>query len=645
MATATLPKGEMTYEERLAKARKLEQDNRNILATPSPSAGEISPYQIGMMSKREHSQFMDNLVKKNAIEAQIKQLRLTDEELASREATRTTKEKSGRILQLQRQIEDLKAVGVGKAGKIRPSYQRTIEIAKAELNALSTNPIPAKAPEPAKPKEGTKEPWEMTRAEYGKYAKQESEDYYKRNPAKSQKTAYSETELARTNALNSHSSLVRQALEQGKPVPAEVLKDYPELGKATPSKPQAAKLTEQLDKIPGIEKTYWKPDASSLTVYYDETIDKDAANTRVQRYLADNALRDSVEKITLISTPKGTFALPTAEAPGMQVGQQAAAMGVPMKVHTQKSTGTPVTASMESYAKLQKVKAEESPKEIFGTLSHEDAQELVAGLDLRIDALEGRIDEGKATLEGIKGSVNPRVAKLTALIPATKEDKGEITHITKGQYRKVWGREPKANILTKDGKSVRWEYALDEIAQELHLEPMAQAEGKAPDEYLKGLIEEAKDTKELIRATESEVRSDESTLKALGKLKDTIKARTGKVTDGKLLEKLARAPKITITTKSKPAVRAKAMLAGIAQALIQKTQAKRPLRAIALDNALLAKTVVTVSKVEIWAKHPNRLDIRGIDTPSRSRRSKGVYADKGQSRMSRKPHRNWKRIY
>ena len=286
------------------------------------------------------------------------------------------------------------------------------------------------------------------------------------------------------------------------------------------------------------------------------------------------------------------------------------------------------TADMEAYAKLQKARAEASPKEIFGTLSHEDASELIAGLDLRIDALEGRVDEGKATLEGIKGGLNPKVAKLTALIPATKEGRGEITHITKGQYKKVWGREPKQVILTPDGKRVRWEYALDEIAQELHLEPIAQAQGKAPDEYLKELIEEAKDTKELIAATESEIRSDESTLKALDKLKDTIKARTGKTTSTPFLQKLAH-PKIKVTAKPKPATRAKTMLAGVAQALIEKTQAKRTPRAISMDNAILAKQVVPVSKVEMWAKRPNRLDIRGVDTPSR----------KGKRKPAKKLHR------
>lgn len=81
-----------------------------------------------------------------------------------------------------------------------------------------------------------------------------------------------------------------------------------------PAKPEVSKLTDQLDKISGIEKTYWRPDTSTLTVYYDEAIPKDAANVRIQAYLAENALRDSVERLTFISTAKGTFATPKAKA-------------------------------------------------------------------------------------------------------------------------------------------------------------------------------------------------------------------------------------------------------------------------------------------------------------------------------------------
>ncbi len=85
------------------------------------------------------------------------------------------------------------------------------------------------------------------------------------------------------------------------------------------------------------------------------------------------------------------------------VAHQAGALGVPMKVHTQKGIGTPVTASMDAYEKLQQVKAE------AGTLSQEDADELIAGLDLRIDKLGERVDQGKATLEGMKSVDGDRI--------------------------------------------------------------------------------------------------------------------------------------------------------------------------------------------------------------------------------------------
>jgi len=295
---------------------------------------------------------------------------------------------------------------------------------------------------------------------------------------------------------------------------------------------------------------------------------------------------------------------------------------------------------------LEKPKPAAAPMQnIMGSLSHEDAAELVAGLDLRAESLANRIDEGQATLEAIKESLNPDIAKLTELIPATKEGKSEITHITKGQYRKVWGREPKPGILTKDGKSVRWEYALDEIAQQLHLESKAQVEGKAPDEYLKDLIEQAKDTKTLLKATEIELESDEATLKALDKLKGTIKSRESEKTTGPLLQKMAH-PRVKPSVKPKPATKAKVMLAEDARGLIERVQANRTNMAIILDNSLQANRIIPISQAEVWAKNPNRMDIRGVDTPgSRSSIKRGrAYADKGKQRLSRVRHKGFKKI-
>lgn len=410
------------------------------------------------------------------------------------------------------------------------------------------------------------------------------------------------------------------------------------------------------------------------------------------------------------------------------VGNQAGTMGVPMKVHTQKSKGKAVTGSMDAYEKLQEIEAEKEANEpkatpvekrilgklgdkpvhidvvareldlpiwevssamsllelkgdvkkaggamgegmfyvkvkaetpsqqtaklpkvvksrkrptafdLMGTISREDANELTAGLDLRIEKLEEHIDQGKATVEAIKENLDPRIAKLTELIPTTKEGKSEITHITKGQYQKVWGKAPSASIISK-GK-VKWEYALDTIAQELHLESKAKAEGKAPDEYLKDLIENAKRTKELLRATQAEIASDESTLKAIEKLKGSIKGRIGKATSEGVLERLT---KPSLKGKQKPERKAEKMLASEAQALIVKIQGKRTAKAVAIDKSKLAVEIVPISKAELWGKHPNRLDIKGVDTPRRI--LPGVaYSDRGGRRLSRIHHRGFKKI-
>ena len=55
------------------------------------------------------------------------------------------------------------------------------------------------------------------------------------------------------------------------------------------------KITDRIDNIVGVEKSFWKHE--ELTVYYDESISKDTINIRVQKELADNRLSDSVKKI------------------------------------------------------------------------------------------------------------------------------------------------------------------------------------------------------------------------------------------------------------------------------------------------------------------------------------------------------------
>jgi len=608
MATATLPKGEMTYEERLAKARKLEQDNRNILATPSPSAGEISPYQIGMMSKREHSQFMDNLVKKNAIEAQIKQLRLTDEELASREATRTTKEKSGRILQLQRQIEDLKAVGVGKAGKIRPSYQRTIEIAKAELNALSTNPIPAKAPEPkpepAKPKEPTaKEPWQMTQKEYVTDLSETFEPvvFGTQVGSKVRWRGTGEKAIAKQKAdilrgaPEAHRYKVRQALSQGKPVPAEVLKDYPELGKGAVKRPL---LTEGIEGLSGVERAYWDGRNNKLTVYYNPDTDSDQIKTRVAKYLTDRQLQESVEKMSFLSTERGTF---KAEKPkAEEVSSQFKILGrdASGEANVWKAQNGEIIERIGGGEKRGWYKTQVGSTEFVGKTA-ERALEM---------ATEWR---NKEPFKGKEGWEIPRKDWMTAhlaghKVPWPSGVSGEPTGGIGQTADPHWVMVERA---VKAGKPV----PANVLEKYPDLQKLAKPEPKAETLEVKA---------KAMGLTESQLAQAK---------KEGVTTELG----------LRRIEKNTRREQAKPKEEPKPHKE---IAILQTKSIKQSDRALAIDRSLLAKQVVSVNDPR-WLKHPNRLDVRGVDTPSRARPSRGVYADKGQSRMSRKPHRNWKRIY
>ena len=67
--------------------------------------------------------------------------------------------------------------------------------------------------------------------------------------------------------------------------------------------------------------------------------------------------------------------------------------------------------------------------------------------------------------------VSEPATKLVNLIKKTGWYKGEVTNLTLKQYRDLTGKtEIKPNILTKDKKHVRWEYALDDVATEMGYE-------------------------------------------------------------------------------------------------------------------------------------------------------------------------------
>lgn len=170
---------------------------------------------------------------------------------------------------------------------------------------------------------------------------------------------------------------------------------------------------------------------------------------------------------------------------------------------------------------------------------------------------------------------NKRLVRLTELIPKSKTASGEFAYITKGKYKKYFGREPSHNILDKTGKRVRWEYALDEFTQELGYD---KKYGSNASEMLRDTISLADEYK-----------------KANNNLKKSIK-------NAKILAKKTgnKFKKMSVHLDKREMVEA-----------VQ--QVRSPL-AISLDNAQTANTVVQFPHVDSWLNFPNRVDIRGIDT-------------------------------
>ena len=205
-------------------------------------------------------------------------------------------------------------------------------------------------------------------------------------------------------------------------------------------------------------------------------------------------------------------------------------------------------------------------------------------LEKELSALRNRLDElsiawdedtlrasdAAQEVQGIKEWLkeNRKIVDLTELIPAAKMAEGELAYITKGQYEKHWGREPKDVILTKDGKRVRWEYAMDELAGELRLE-----DGDA----VRDMIILASEYKERKASLEH----------ALAVAEDDIEVAKGKL------------EKVTIHIGKRE--------------LVTDIQDDRTPQAKGSDDAKQAKSVLSFPNVEPWMSDPGRHDIRGVD--------------------------------
>ena len=201
----------------------------------------------------------------------------------------------------------------------------------------------------------------------------------------------------------------------------------------------------------------------------------------------------------------------------------------------------------------------------------------LADLDAdRIDSIQ-TAESARMELEGIDDwfKNNRRVVKLAEIIPKSKMAEGELAYITKANYRKSMGKEPLPVILTKDGKRVKWEYALDSIAQELRLE---EQYGFKADEALRDMIMMVPKMRERKRQLRIRLEKMGEEVKEAGQ---KLEAATEGVSD---------------STE------------------VLEIQEERSARSKAQDARKQAKSVLPFPKFKPWLKRPGRHDIEGIDT-------------------------------
>jgi len=130
----------MNYQDRLKEVEQLEKDNREILATPLMSEGNISPMQVGLFSPRQKAKWQSNAMAKMNLLSRIKELKRTDLEIMECDNKKKEQIKQERITQLKNQIDTINNLGVmshSKNGKLKPKYQRTIEECENEIHSMS----------------------------------------------------------------------------------------------------------------------------------------------------------------------------------------------------------------------------------------------------------------------------------------------------------------------------------------------------------------------------------------------------------------------------------------------------------------------------------------------------------------------------
>jgi hypothetical protein len=168
-------------------------------------------------------------------------------------------------------------------------------------------------PETPKPeaKPAAKEPWEMTREEYIQYTLDNNQEHQNNLKNASDNTEIAKKAIVKT-AIHKHNGYVTAALAEGKPVPPEVLADYPELkaeGKPAETTGEMPRIfyvkvgTKNVEVIKNPTNSEYQQLSKEFRKEYprapkDEIQIRTTYDEKGNKYIwrADNATHDAIEK-------------------------------------------------------------------------------------------------------------------------------------------------------------------------------------------------------------------------------------------------------------------------------------------------------------------------------------------------------------
>jgi hypothetical protein len=126
-------------QQRHTEIARLREAHKSALAQPLMSEGNISPAQVGMFSLNQKRKWQALVQEKMAVEAVIRHLSKSDEELARenyRQRLQRAKGEAVQIHSMRRTIASLGQMSHRADGTLKPSYQRTIDADNARLEQL-----------------------------------------------------------------------------------------------------------------------------------------------------------------------------------------------------------------------------------------------------------------------------------------------------------------------------------------------------------------------------------------------------------------------------------------------------------------------------------------------------------------------------